>query len=315
MMSQPRFDLITSIASQCTLAEGPVWDTRTGALWFTDIQNSELLLYHWGSGTLRRFALPERLGSIGLTSDPGKLICAFASGFAKFRPATGECQWLHRIEPEYRGLRMNDGRMDRFGRFWAGSMVENEAQAPPERGSLYLLDRSDGLAAEKMLEGISISNSICFSPDGRFLYFADTPTQEIVRYTCPPDKGALSGRVSFARLNARAYPDGSDVDAAGRVWNAEWGSGRVTAYEPDGSIFAQIDLPVSQASCVAFGGPALDLLFVTTAREGLSADRLTREPHAGDVLVYQTGVKGLAAPVFQCRASQFHDDPDGPNAF
>lgn len=289
---------IATIPTQCVLGEGPVWDERLSALWLTDIQQAQLLRIDWPSQAVARFSLPERLGSLGLTPDPERLVCAFASGFALYRPATGELEWLFRTEPDYRGVRMNDGRVDRQGRFWAGSMVEREAGAPPERGSLWRLDRADRSTPQILLGGISISNSTCFSPAGDRLYFTDTPSQEIASYALDPD-GSIADRQTLARLSGNAYPDGSDVDASGRVWNAEWGSGRVTAYEPGGGVFAQLELPVSQATCVAFGGPDFDLLFVTSAREGLSAAQLSQEPHAGDVLVYRIGVRGLPAQIFE----------------
>lgn len=293
----PEFELIAAIPSQCTLGEGPVWDPREQALWFTDIQERQLLRLDWPSQNLARFDLPERLGSLGLTADPAKLVCAFASGFALYWPASGKLEWLHRTEPEYRGVRMNDGRVDRQGRFWAGSMVEREKGAPAERGSLWRLDSADRRIPQAVLSGITISNATCFSPDGHRLYFTDTPSQEIAVFDLGAD-GSVSNRQTFARLSGNAYPDGADVDADGRVWNAEWGSGKVTAYEPDGSIFAQLDLPVSQATCVAFGGPDLDLLFITSAREGLAGDQLANQPHAGDLLIYRGNFRGLPSPLF-----------------
>lgn len=298
MNAAPQPELVGTIPSACTLGEGPVWDARIGALWFTDIQAAELLRFDWQSRELCRFAMPERLGSLGLTGNPGQLICALASGFARVEPETGRCDWIVRTEPDYRGIRMNDGRIDRAGRFWAGSMVEDKALAAGAAGSLYRLDRGAGTAPARLLGGIAISNSICFSPDGTRLYFTDTPTQEIAAFDLDPATGTIANRRSFARLASPAFPDGSDVDAEGRVWNAEWGSGAVTAYRPDGTVAARIDLPVSQATCVAFGGPRLDHLFVTTAREGLSGAALAQQPQAGDVFIYRTGVRGLAAPVF-----------------
>lgn len=287
---------VATIPAQCVLGEGPVWDHRLSCLWFTDIQAAQLLRLEWPSAQLTRYDLPERLGSLGLTGDPAQLVCAFASGFARYRPATGDCAWLHRTEPNYRGIRMNDGRVDRQGRFWAGSMVEDRKLAPPEKGSLYCLGSS---TAVSLRSGIAISNAICFSPAGDALYFTDTPTQTILRYPLDPASGGLGAPAVFAQLSGAAYPDGADVDAAGRVWNAEWGSGRVTAHNPDGTLFAQIDLPVSQVTCVAFGGADCDLLFVTSAREGLSDEQQQREPQAGDVFVYRPGVCGLPATVWR----------------
>lgn len=295
-MTQTTFELVAQIPARCVLGEGPVWDDRLSCLWFTDIEAAQLLRLDWPSRELTRFDLPERLGSLGLTDDPAQLVCAFASGFARYTPATGACEWLCKTEPRYRGIRMNDGRIDRQGRFWSGGMVEDRKLAPPEKASLY---RLDGHAATAMRSGIAISNAICFAPDGTALYFTDTLTQVIERYPLDPASGALGEAETFAQLTGNAYPDGADVDAAGRLWNAEWGSGRVTAYNPDGSRFAQIELPVSQVSCVTFGGPECELLFVTSARNGLSPEQLASEPDAGDLFVYRSGVRGLPAPVWR----------------
>ena len=280
------------IPSQCILGEGPVWDDRRCCLWFTDIQQSQLLCWHHAETRLERIALPERLGSLALTDDDG-LLLALANGFALFTPASGQITWLHRLGLETHGLRLNDGRVDRQGRFWCGAMVEDEARAPPERGSLYRLDPPGRAAPVALRHDIGISNSICFSPDGAHAWFADSLTGRILRY---PTDGPLGDGTLFARTEPGSAPDGSDVDADGRLWNAEWGGSRVTAYDPDGTVAGRLALPVSQITCVAFGGPALDLLFVTSASEGL--DR-SAEPHAGDVLVYEGPFKGLPAERFR----------------
>ena len=213
------------------------------------------MCWHCSERRLERFALPERLGSLALTDDPQRLLLALASGFVVFAPATGHMRWLHKVELEYRGVRLNDGRVDRQGRFWAGSMVEDARLAPLERGSLYRLDPPGAAAPVALRDGISISNSICFSPDGAWAYFADTPTRRIMRY---PASDALGPGDVFAQTEAECWPDGSDVDAAGRVWNAQWGGSRVTIYAPDGTVAGRLALPVSQPTCVAFGGPDLE---------------------------------------------------------
>jgi L-arabinonolactonase len=281
------------IPSQCVLAEGPVWDDAHACLWFTDIQKAELLCWHHDARRLERIALPERLGSLALTDDPQRLLLALANGFALFTPASGHIEWLHRLDLETRGLRLNDGRVDRQGRFWTGAMVEDAARAPAQCGALYRLDPPGTAAPVALRDGIMISNSICFSPDGEQAYFADSTQGRILRY---PANGPLGEAADFARTEPGSAPDGSDVDAQGRLWNAEWGGSRVTAYNPDGTVAGRLALPVSQVTCVAFGGAGLDLLFVTSASEGLAAGA---EPHAGDVLVYEGPFKGLPAVRFR----------------
>ncbi|MBU6165125.1 MAG: SMP-30/gluconolactonase/LRE family protein [Alphaproteobacteria bacterium] len=278
--------LVAIIPSQCILAEGPVWDDRLGRLWFTDIQSAQLLAWDHAAGTLQRWPLPERLGSLALTDDPGILLCALASGFALLDVQRLDIQWLHRLEPGYPGHRLNDGRIDRQGRFWAGTMVEDAARAPPDGGSLWRLDPPGSAPPVKLRSGIGISNAISFGLDGDSLFFADSPTGRIMRHTLPAAGQRLDAGQIFATLPAGHFPDGADVDAKGALWNAEWGGARVTAWAADGRALGQVPVPVSQPSCVAFGGPGLDLLFVTTARDGLDAAALAAQPHAGDVLVY-----------------------------
>ena len=164
-------------------------------------------------------------------------------------------------------------------------------QGPGEpRGKLYSLERG---RAHVHLTGISISNSVCFSPDGVYSYFADTPERTIWRFDADPASGALSNRQAFARTPAGAFPDGSTIDADGYLWNAQWGASRVVRYAPDGRESGTLHLPVSQPTCVAFGGEELNWLFVTTAREGLPPDALSGEPLAGDLFVFEVESRGL----------------------
>jgi L-arabinonolactonase len=231
--------------------------------------------------------LPERLGSFGFVEGSDKIVGAFESGFALYHPESAQLDWLARPEHEAVNMRFNDGRVDRQGRFWAGSMVEGEGRP---QGKLYCLQGAQPIVC---LTGIAISNSICFSADGRHLYFADTPQRTIVRYDIDAANGALGSRQIFVQTPQGAFPDGSNIDAQGHLWNAHWGAGRVVRYAPDGSISGEIDIPTMQPTCIAFGGKNLDLLFVSSARQHMSEETLARQPHAGDVFVYQLNVKGL----------------------
>jgi L-arabinonolactonase len=282
------FELVDVVRVANTLGEGVLWDALGQRSWWTDIHERRLYRYDPIARALESFVLPERLGSFGMVEGSERIIAAFESGFAFYHPESGQLDWLERPEHAAANLRFNDGRVDRQGRFWAGSMVEG-AGAPS--GKLYSLS---GGSSQVHLSGIAISNSICFSPDGRQLYFADSPHRLILRYDLDAASGALSNRQVFARTPAGAYPDGSQVDAEGYLWNAHWGAGRIVRYAPDGSISGAIEVPASQVSCVAFGGRELDLLFVTSARVDLSPTQLANEPDAGDLFIYQLDVKGLA---------------------
>lgn len=270
-----------------TLGEGVSWDAREERLWWTDIQERCLYRYDPRASSLKRYEVPERLCSFGFVENSERLIAAFESGLALYHPDSSHVEWIARPRHDAANMRFNDGRVDRQGRFWTGSMTEGAAES---KGKLYCLD---GSRLQAHLSNIAISNSICFSPDGRHLYFADTPRRVIQRYDFDVKRGVISNPQTFARTPEGAFPDGSSVDTSGHVWNAHWNAGRVMRYAPDGSISGEIQIPTSQPTCVAFGGHELDLLFVTSAREGLTAATLRREPHAGDVFVYRLDVTGL----------------------
>lgn len=299
-------EFIDTIDVNCTLGESPVWDERLQRLWWTDIQERRLFRWDWNEPVPIVIELPERLGSLGLTSDPQWLVTAFASGFALFHPASETLRWLDRPEAEYRGIRFNDGRVDRQGRFWAGTMVEDRAHPPKEGGSLYRLSYNG--KAIRLFNEVAIANSVCFSVDRKSLFFADSPTRQILKYTLEPD-GRLSEPTCFAVVDSEGVPDGSDIDAEGYLWNAEWGASRITRYRPDGTVEQHIPVPVSQPTCIAFGGPEMNHMFVTSARENLDPDELERQPDAGKVLILRALSKGLATPRFPLQhLKEWHDD-------
>lgn len=139
---------------------------------------------------------------------------------------------------------------------------------------------------------------MCFSPDSRYCYFADSPLRVIFRFDFDAATGELGRRSVFAETSGNAFPDGATVDCEGCVWSAHWGSGRVIRYAPDGRIDREVAIPTCQPSCVAFGGPSLEYLFVTSARQGLTAATLAGDPMAGHLFVLQTGSKGLPEPQY-----------------
>jgi L-arabinonolactonase len=284
--SSMKATLIDSVSVGNTLGEGVLWDGVGRLAWWTDIQERRLYRYEPVSRALERFDLPERLGSFGFIEGSKRIIAAFESGFAYYHPESAALEWVARPGHAAANVRLNDGRVDAKGRFWAGSMVEGAGEPTAK---LYCLEKG---VCKEHLTGISISNSLCFSPDRRHMYFADSPHRAILKFDSDPNTGELSNRQVFARTPPGAFPDGSNVDSLGHVWNAQWGAGCVVRYAPDGTISGRVELPVSQPTCVAFGGEALDLLFITTAREGLDAATLSTQPLAGDVFIFKTDVSG-----------------------
>jgi sugar lactone lactonase YvrE len=288
----PTAKLVDVIEAQDCLGEGPLWNVGDQRLWWTDIHNRRLRRWGLGAGAIEDVATPERLCSFALVEGrPDRLLAAFETGLAWFTPGTGAVEWIARPEAGGTGRRFNDGRTDRAGRFWVGSMVEDEARAPPASASLW---RFDGVGRFVACEsGVSIANSLASSPDGRTLYFADTPRRAIYAYDLDPETGAISGKRLFAEVE-RGFPDGATVDAEGRLWSARWGGGEVVCHDPDGREALVVEVSASQPTCVAFGGSDLSLMFVTSATEGLTAKALEGSPLAGSVFVYETDAVGLA---------------------
>ncbi|MBB6252901.1 SMP-30/gluconolactonase/LRE family protein [Nitrospirillum iridis] len=285
--------LIAAFALGNTLGEGVTWDERDQSLWWTDIHECRLHRLDWASRTIETFAAPERVCSFGLIEgDADRLVVAFESGFAFFTPRTGAVDWLARQDLPA-GVRFNDGRVDRQGRFWAGTMVEDEAarEARSLAGSLYRLDGRE--RATPLVHGALISNSLCWSPDGAILYYTDSTTRQIRAFDYDTATGTPSNERVFVTTEEGAYPDGANIDATGHLWSAQWGASQVVRYAPDGTVAGVLPVPTARVSCVAFGGPDLTLLFVTTAREGMTDAEVAADPHAGTLFVFDVGAAGV----------------------
>jgi L-arabinonolactonase len=276
------------------LGEGVVWSPSHGEVQWTDIFGRRFWAYRPADGATRTIALPDRLGCfapLGATS----LLSGFAGGLEVFDLESGARRPIVAVEADRPTTRVNDGKLDRSGRLIFGTMDEDPYGARPI-GRIYAYE---GAARPRpLISDVRIANSIAFSPDGRRMYFADTPTKVIRAFDYDPDTGDLSGERTFAVVQGPGSPDGSTVDADGCLWNAEWGGGRVVRYTPDGRVDRAVALPCAQVTCCAFGGARLDRLFITTARTGLDAEALAREPHAGALFAIDAGVTGLADTPF-----------------
>lgn len=291
-------EFLYAVEASNTLGEGVLWNARTQTVWWTDIEEACLFEYAPATGALRHWKTPHRVACFGFIEGSADLMVAFDRGIAVYAPETGAVDW--RVGPGVLpdGLRFNDGRVDARGRLWVGTMVEGPV-APPGGASLYCHEPGRGLVEH--LRGITISNGLCWSSDGTVMYHADSPRNLICAYGFDMERGAVADRRVFAETPPGIHPDGSVTDSEGGVWNAQWGGGRIVRYTAGGAVDRVLETPASQPTCVAFGGPDLDLLFVTSARAGLGAARLAAEPQAGSLFVYRTAFRGLPAPDFKPR--------------
>lgn len=281
--------------TRCLLGESPIWSPDEQALYWVDIQNAMIYRLHPESGERRNWPVETEIGSIGL-GPAGKLVCGLRMGLAWFDLQTGEIDII--ADPEgdkqWNTIRLNDGKVDRAGRYWCGSM-EDPGHGP--KGTLYRFDAHGNWKA--FLTGINVPNAICWSPDSSIMYFANTHEDRIRAYDFDLDAGEISNERTFVDVGKETgHPDGATVDAEGYVWSAQIFAGQVRRYAPDGTLDRIIEIPTPRVTCCAFGGPKLDILYITTASMGMDRDALAADPMAGKLFAIDVGVTGIAEPVF-----------------
>lgn len=268
------------------LGECPLWDERERMLWWVDSRWPALKRFDPATGAVMMQVLPEVVGSIALRVQGG-LLAATKSGLHLLDGSGGALEPRANPEAHLPENRFNDGRCDRAGRFWAGTMCD--ARRDPT-GSLYRFDAD--FACTKLRNAIIIPNGLAFSPDNRTMYFADTNRHTIWAWDYDLASGAASNERVFADTG-EGRPDGSCVDADGGLWNAQYGGGCLVRYAPTGKVDRVVQVPVANPTCCAFGGDDLGTLYVTTATQRLSHEELAQQPLAGSLLALRPGVKGL----------------------
>ena len=289
-------DAVASTTEQCELGEGARWDARRGELLRVDIVAGRVYRDRVDDdGSLipvRTYEVPGTVGAIApVEGDEGWLLAA-GRGFAHLSP-DGSLRPFAEVAPE--GTRMNDAACDPQGRFWAGTKAHDNHVGG---GALYRLDR-DG-QTELMLDGLTISNGLGWSPDGATMYLADTIPRVIHAFSFDGERGTISdGRVLVTVTGDGAGPDGLTVDAAGDLWVAIFGGGRVERYTPDGVLRQELHFPAAQTTSCAFAGPGLRRLYVTTATEGWSDEQRRAEPTAGLTYRMDTDARGRPAAPFR----------------
>lgn len=280
------------IPGQDFLGEGPHWDAASGRLHWVDILAPALITGDPTTGERQATAMPELVGAV-IPRRVGGMICATESGI-KIVARDGSLRPFSPVEEGLPGNRLNDAKCDSRGRLWVGSL---SIDTTPGKGALWRVD-PDG-SARMMDSGFHISNGIGWSPDDRLMYFTDSGARTIWVYDFDAARGEIANRRVFARTDsATGVPDGLAVDAEGGVWSAIWDGWNITRFLPDGSIDRMVSLPVPRPTSVAFGGPELDTLFITTARIRLSAALLAEAPLSGSVLAFAPGLRGQPVSAF-----------------
>jgi sugar lactone lactonase YvrE len=267
----------------CQHGEGPVWDGRSGRLALVDMLRGDVLFADQSGAVTRR-----HVGAVAAALRPrasGGWVLAIERGFA-FGDA--DLTEIDALEPLWTDadVRMNDGACDATGRFFCGSLASD---GRPEAGRLYRF--GSGGRTEAVLDQVTVSNGLGWSPDGRTAYYIDSVTQRIDAFDYDQARGEFARRRPLAQIApSDGVPDGLTVDAAGGIWLALHAGGAVRRYLPDGALAAEIEVPVSSPTACTFGGPGLRTLYITTSALGLPPGR---EPAAGSVFMCEPGVAGL----------------------
>lgn len=277
------------VPGDAILGEGPVWVPSEGALYWVDIKGPTIFRRPEASCEVERFTPPFQVASLAPMAGGG-FIAGTRRGFALIDPRTGRYDPIVHPEPDREGNRFNDGKLDRAGRFWAGTMDDAEAAAS---GALYRLDHT--MKPIRVDDGYRVTNGPAFSRAGTRLYHTDSARRVIFVFDLD-EAGNVSGKRDFLRFGAGdGYPDGMTVDAEDCLWVAFWDGACVRRFAPDGIQLGEIALPVPRVTSCTFGGDDLATLFITTASVGLDP---VENPLAGSLFAVRPGVLGVADTPF-----------------
>ena len=292
----PCVTAIRQSTSPDLLGESPVWDDRIGRLYWVDGVSNLIRFHDLSEDSFGSIEMPSSVGAVALCADQDQLLVGLADGIYTLKVSDPKSQLepLYKPEPRNERVRFNDGKVDRQGRFLIGTMG---IFAEPV-GELIRLS-PDG-SVEKLASGIRISNSLCFSPDGAALYFADSLDRAIRAYSYSADAEPLTDPRRC--IDTRPYhsgPDGATVDADGYIWVALVQAGKIGRFAPDGTLDRMVEAPVDMPSCVNFGGSDLSVLFMTSIKDSGSGRAISRHPSAGYLFSIEgLGVTGIAEPKF-----------------
>jgi sugar lactone lactonase YvrE len=280
----------------CQLGEGPVWDADNQLLSWVDGFGCKVFIMDWNGQTVREYPTPSIIGNF-VPSGDGRALAALENGVYLFTPRDGTFKLWHNPEEGVTGNRFNDGKADCAGRLVFGSMslaANDGVSAAPASGALYVME---GKKCRRIVSDVTNSNGLAWNRDSSKMYYIDTPTQCVKEFDYNPQFGEVSnGHVCIRIPEEEGAPDGMTIDTDGMLWVAHWGGYKVSRWDPHSGIkIGEVDIPVKNVTCCTFGGPHLDILFITTAAYGVSGIKWEQEPFAGAIFTAQTGCFGYPA--------------------
>jgi sugar lactone lactonase YvrE len=285
---------VNLVHSQNTCGESPIWDPEAGRLSWIDTEKPVYTALEPAIGRTESVTTPWLVQAIGRRASGG-WIAVIRNGFAFLDANAARGKLLGNPVQGIAHMTMNDGAVGPDGRFYAGSVNVDVLDAPD--GCLHRVD-TDG-SIETIETGIVLPNGISFSPDGKTMYVTEMWANRITAFDFDGRRGTVSRRRVLIEVpEDEGHPDGLIVDAEGFLWSGHWQGFRVTRYDPDGRKVSHLDVPVPTATCMAFGGPDLDQLYITTGKKGLSPEQIQKYPDAGDLFMVNAGVRGRIEPEF-----------------
>lgn len=287
--------LSLALDAKAQIAEGPFWDQKEQLLYWVDILEKKINIYDPALGKNKHIQLDKMIGALIPTNEQGKLLAALTDGLYIIDAETVEQEFLVNPETNTDQTRFNDGKCDRSGRFWVGTM-DLEEDRP--LGNLYCLDKE--LNLEEKVKDVKISNGLAWSLDNKKMYYIDSPTKKVFAFDYDLETAEISKRrviIKFAE--GEGVPDGMTIDNQGKLWIAHFGGAQVSRWDPEtGKKIDKVELPVSNVTSCAFGGKNMDELYMTTASVGLSEKEKQAQPYAGGIFRYQAELKGLESVKF-----------------
>lgn len=283
--------------AKAVLAEGPHWNAVQRKLYWVDIQGMSFGRFDAVSGVNEQFQLDKTVGAVVCYADNGDVVyLTTRDGFERYDCGTGKLTGIADPEADKPANRFNDGKCDSAGRFWAGTMEDVEVTVA---GALYVLDND--LSCRKAHENVGTSNGIAWNADETEMYYIDSMKATVTAF----DYDAASGTIERPRIiidfkNEPGLPDGMTIDAEGMLWIAHWGGWQVSRWNPrTGEKLDAVYVPAAKATSCIFGGDDLDVMYITSARIGLTPEELEEQPHAGGIFTYRPGVKGTPTHLFR----------------
>lgn len=280
------------------LGEGPIWNHELKQLYWIDIEGRQLHVYTPEADSLRSYATQERIGTV-VPMEGGDALVALQNGIHSIDLASGELTLLVNPLDTLPDIRFNDGKCDPAGRFWVGTM---HLEARKGAASLYVMEHDHSI--RKVLDDITISNGILWSPDHTNMYYIDTPTRQVRAFEYDIATGEISSpKIAITVPEELGMPDGMTIDEEGMLWIGLWGGSAVARFNPEtGEFIQKIEVPALNVTACAFGGDNLETLYITTASIGMNEEEQEKYPLAGRLFAVRPGVKGVTADFYKDKA-------------